>query len=291
MTRYVYLNGAFVPGQDAKISIFDRGLLFADSVYEGLGFMEGQIIDFANHMARLRRSMGEIGMVMPLTEDEIFALLMELVARSGLDRGFLYLQVTRGEAERDYIYPEGLKPNVFAFAQRSDMPYKEGEPLPIRLKSTADQRWSRRDIKTNNLLAQVLAKMVAHRSEADDALMVEPDGHVSEAGSSSFFIVRDRTLFVRPLSNAILHGVTRKTMLEVAGRSGLQLSERRYRIEDVYRADEAFITAATIYLHPVGWVDDIPIGKAEMGPVTKALRAAYLDAVRAGFRKSDKTPA
>ncbi len=281
MERTVYLNGAFVKESEAKLPIFDRGLLFADAVYEGLGVLDGEIIDFPRHMARLRRSLGELAMAEPMSQDAFFAVLMELVARNSVREGFMYLHITRGTADRDYLYSADLVPNVFAFTQPQDHQGADDAPKPLSLHSTPDLRWARRDIKTSNLLGQVLAKTKAHEAGADEALMVAPDGFITEGGATSFFIVKDGTIIARPVSNDILHGITRQSMLAVAEAEKLAIETRKITLEEAYGADEAFLTGASSYVDPVGTVDGKLIGTGEPGPVTLQLRREYIRAARA----------
>lgn len=283
MGRTVYLNGNFVAEADASLPIFDRGLLFADAVYEGLGVLDGQIIDFVHHMARLRRSLGELKIPEPMQQDQFFAVLMDLIDRNGIDEGFLYLQITRGAHDRDYLYPDGLKPNVFAFTQPQHHQRADDPPQPISMQSSPDLRWARRDIKTTNLLGQVLAKQVAREAGADEALLIDREGFVTEGGATSFFIVKGGVLHIRPLTNEILSGITRKTMLRVATEGGLPINEGRFTIEDVFDADEAFQTGASSYVEPIGQVDGRRIGDGQPGGFTLKLREAYLAAVRASF--------
>lgn len=283
MDRAVYLNGTFVAETEAKLPIFDRGLLFADAVYEGLGVLDGQIIDFPRHMARLRRSLSELAIDIPMTQDQIFAVLMELVKRNDLQEGFLYFHITRGSADRDYLYPAGLSPNVFAFTQRQTHQSADDAPKPLSLQSTPDLRWARRDIKTSNLLGQVLAKRAADEAGADEALMIGPDGFITECGATSFFIVTKRTIVARPVSNDILHGITRQSMLAVAEAQGLEIAQQKITLEDAYGADEAFITGASSYVDPIGKIDGRTIGSGAPGPITLALREEYLRTVRSTF--------
>lgn len=281
MERTVYLNGAFVSEADAKLPIFDRGLLFADAVYEGLGILDGQIIDFPRHMARLRRSLGQLAIAEPMTQDAFFAVLMELVARNGVREGFMYLHITRGTADRDYLYAADLVPNIFAFTQPQDHQGADDVPKALSLHSTPDLRWARRDIKTSNLLGQVLAKTAAHEAGADEALMIAPDGFITEGGATSFFIVTDGTIIARPVSNDILHGITRQSMLAVAEAENLAIETRKITLEEAYGADEAFLTGASSYVDPVGTIDGKRIGSGEPGPVTLQLRREYIRAARA----------
>lgn len=282
MNRTVYINGFFKPEHEANVSIFDRGLLFADAVYEGLGILDGEIIDFLRHMRRLRRSLGELSIPEPLGQDEIFEMLMELIRQNAVAEGFLYLHITRGVADRDYLYPADLKPTVFAFTQEShglaDNPAKG-----LSMKSTPDLRWQRRDIKTSNLLGQVLAKRAADEAGTDEALMIGPDGFITEGGATSFFIVKDNAIIARPVTNEILHGITRQSMLAVANEEGLRIEERRITLDEAYEADEAFLTGASSYVEPVLAVDEHKIGDGEPGEVTLKLRKEYLKSVRKSF--------
>ncbi len=282
MGRVVFLNGDFIPEGKAKLSIFDRGLLFADAVYEGFGILDGQIADFAYHMDRLDSSLAKLSIASPMTRDEMLMVLMRLIKENQQREGFLYLHITRGEGDRNYLYDDGYTPNVFAFTQvekfAADVP-----PKPVSLVSVPDIRWARRDIKTTNLLGQVMAKQAAHEAGAFEALMIDADGFITEAGSSSFFFIKDKILYVRPISNEILHGITRKTMLRVAAAHQLRIVETVYSLEQAKQADEAFITAASIYVMPVGRIDDVQINDGQTGAITAKLRSAYLKTARAEF--------
>lgn len=284
MARTVYLNGQFIDEADAKVSIFDRGLLFADAVYEGLGVLDGQIIDFPAHMARLRRSLGELSIAEPMRQDDFFAVLMGLVERNRLREGFIYLHVSRGgTADRDYLFTPDMAATVIAFTQARTTMLADQPPRVMRLRSTADLRWARRDIKTTNLLGQVLAKRAAQQAGADEALLVDRDGFITECGATSFFYVKSGTIVARPVSNDILHGITRQSMLKVAETEGLHIETRRFTLEDAYAADEAFLTGSSIYVLPVGTIDGRRIADGQPGPVTLKLRAEYLRQARSSF--------
>ena len=254
MSRTIYLNGRFMPETEASLPIFDRGTLFADAVYEGIAVLDGHIIDFDVHMARLKRSLGEIAVPVPMTELEVLSVLCELIKTNRITEGFLYLQVTRGTADRDYL-SDNLTPNVFAFTQDGVEQPAATEPKPLRMHSTPDLRWARRDIKSTNLLGQVLAKRAAREAGADEALMIDPEGFVTEGGATSFFAVVDGTILARPLSNDILPGVTRRAMLALAERDGVVIDARRFTLNEALTADEAFITGSTTYVTPIGEID------------------------------------
>jgi len=281
--RIVWLNGDFLPANAAQVSIFDRGLLFSDAVYEGMGILDGRMVDFAVHMARLRRSLGELSIPEPMDEAGFRSALDRLIAENGVAEGFLYLHITRGVADRDYLPPEGMTPTVFAFTQAHPVPLADRPPVPVALTSHPDLRWARRDIKTSNLLGQVLAKQAAAQAGSDEALMIDADGFVTEGGCTSFFIVAGRSIIARPVTNDILNGVTRRTMLAVAEREGYTIEHRRITLTEALAADEAFVTGASSYIEPVARIDGQRIGAGEApGPVTRHLRDEYLQQVRAG---------
>ena len=283
MTRTVYLNGTYCPEDEAKVSIFDRGLLFADGVYEVVGVLDGKLMNFAAHMSRLDRSLGELRLPKPLSTDEILAVLRELVRLNGLDEGLIYMQITRGAADRDFVYGNGLSPTVFLFTQVKPVSENRANETGIALQSVPDIRWARRDIKSVALLAQVLAKQAAKEAGADEALMHQ-DGVVTEGGATSAYIVKDGAVITRPLSNTILPGVTRASLLElIKANPGLQLEERSFTLEEATSADEAFITGASTCVCPVIKIDGQPIGTSQPGPLVKQLQAIYMDKVRAGL--------
>lgn len=281
MTRRVYLNGTICAADEANVSIFDRGLLFADAVYEVVAVVDGKLVDFRAHMRRLGRSFRELRMNAPLSDDEILDLHRTLVRENGLQEGLVYMQITRGTAERDFVYDDGLVPTVFMFTQERPDSMDRACRLGIKLKSQPDLRWARRDIKTVGLLAQVMAKQAAHEAGAYEALMVQ-DGYVTEAGATSAYIVRDGTIITRPLSNDILHGVTRASLLALVAETEIGLEERPFTLEEAYGADEAFITGASTYVCPVVEIDDHPIGDGTPGPVSRRLLTLYLEHARAG---------
>ena len=280
--RIIYLNGVYINECDAKLSVLDRGLLFADAVYEGFGILDGQIVDFIYHIQRLERSLSELSIPMTFSTDEIFHALMSLIEKNNARSGFLYLHVTRGVGERAFHYHDKYVPNIFAFTQGEKF-VTDDPPPTIELLTYPDLRWARRDIKSTNLLAQVMAKQAANQSGAFEALMIDSDGYVTEAGSSSFFFIKDNVLYVRPVSHEILHGITRQTMLRVAEDRGISMVERTYSFDEVLEADEALITASSIYVLPVGKIDGNVIGDGKAGAFTLALREGYLAKARNEF--------
>ena len=277
MSRIVYVNGAYVPEAEAKISVFDRGFLFADAVYEVTTVLGGRLVDFHAHMARLDRSLAELKLPAPVSHDALLAIHREIVARNGLDEGLIYMQVTRGAADRDFLFPpEDTTPSLVLFTQAMALRDKPAARKGIRVASVPDLRWGRRDIKTVQLLYPSMAKTEAVRQGADDAWLVE-DGVVTEGTSNNAHIVTaDGTLITRNLSHAILHGITRAVVLRLAAESGLKIEERPFTLAEAKLAKEAFITSASAFVLPVISIDGTTLGDGKPGPVALRLREIYL---------------
>ena len=281
MKRSVYLNGEFLPPEAAKISIFDRAVNFGDAVYEVAGVLDGKLVDFEHHMQRYRGSLQKLGFASPLDRDQILSAFRRLVELNDLDEGLVYMQVSRGVAERDFVPPAKIEPTVFMFTQPKSDAERAAAETGIRLASTADIRWARRDIKTVNLLGQVLAKQAAHDAGADEALMIDADGCVTECGSMSFFIVAGDKILTRPLQdNAVLPGITRRAVIALCESNDLELDETRYTLADALAADEAFVSAASAYLMPVVAIDGQSIGDGKPGTLTRRMQQIYLDYAR-----------
>lgn len=274
--RTVYVNGEYMAPEDAKISIFDRGFLFADSVYEVMGVLDNRLVDFDAHVARLNRSLGELGIPVPMTYEEIRDVQHELAKRNNIKEGMVYMQVTRGVEERDFVPGPDLTPTVTMFTQGKDLVESKAAKTGLKAWSMPDLRWARRDIKTTALLPQVLAKMGAKNHGAYEAFLVK-DGFVTEAGSSNCYIVKADSIITRPLTNDILAGCTRKAVLALAEEKGLTVEERLFTPEEVYEADEAFITAASTLVCGVVELDGKKIGGGQPGPVTRRLREIYVE--------------
>lgn len=276
MSRTVYLNGAFMPHEQAKVPVMDRGFLFADGVYEGMGVLGGRLIDNDAHLERLERSLREVRIPNPHSREEWTGLEDELVRRNGMMEGFLYIQVTRGVAERDFMFPKDSTPTIMMFTQAKAIVHAPAAETGIAVISVPDLRWKRRDIKSLSLLAQVLAKQAAAEAGAQEAWMVE-DGYVTEGGSSSAFIItKSGSIIVRPLSKAILPGITRKAVLSLAQEAGLTVEERFFTLEEAHEAAEAFNTSASTFVLPVVSIDGRSVGNGKPGTLTRRLRALYL---------------
>ena len=276
MSRIVFLNGSFLPIEEAKVPFMDRGFLFGDGIYEGIGVLDGRLIDNEAHLERLERSLVEVRIPNPYTRAEWTALQEEIVRRNGMTEGFVYFQVTRGVAERDFFFTEKAEPTVAMFTQAKAIANAPAARTGIAVVTVPDQRWARRDIKSINLLAQVLAKQAAKEAGGQEAWMVE-DGYVTEGGSSSAFIVtKAGAIVVRPLSHAILPGITRRSLLQLSKEAGIALEERLFTVEEAYDAAEAFLTSASNFVVPVVSIDGRPVADGKPGPFTKRLRELYL---------------
>ncbi|WP_112320413.1 D-amino-acid transaminase [Oceanibium sediminis] len=276
MSRTVYVNGDYLPEEEAKISVFDRGFLMADGVYEVTSVLKGKLIDFPGHMARLDRSLGELDLTLPVSHDELLAIHRKLVEANNIVEGLIYMQVTRGAADRDFTFPEDATPSLVLFTQSKALIENPAAARGIKVIAVPDQRWARRDIKTVQLLAPSLAKMEAKRAGKDDAWMIE-DGFVTEGTSNNAYIVtRDGRIITRDLSNRILHGITRAAVLACARDAQMQVEERPFTLSEAQDAAEAFITSASGFVMPVVEVDGTTLGDGTPGPVAKRLREIYI---------------
>lgn len=280
MSRIVYVNGDYLPEDDARISVFDRGFLFADAVYEVTSVLDGKLVDFPGHTARLFRSLAALDMAAPADEDALLAIHRELITRNDLTEGLVYLQVTRGAADRDFAYPADAAPSLVLFTQaKPGLADSPAAKTGIRVISVPDERWGRRDIKTVQLLYPSMGKMMAKAEGADDAWMVE-DGAVTEGTSNNAYIVRGNTIITRALGHEILAGITRAAVLRMAEEAQMQVEERSFTIDEAKAADEAFVTSATTFVTPVVEIDGAAIGGGTPGPVAKRLREIYLEESR-----------
>ncbi|MCA3454938.1 MAG: D-amino-acid transaminase [Rhodobacter sp.] len=283
MSRTVYVNGTYLPEEDAKISIFDRGFLMADGVYEVTSVLGGKLIDFAGHCKRLARSLSELDMAAPVTEDELLAIHRELVAVNGVTDGMVYLQITRGApGDRDFVFPDPATtpPTLVLFTQsKPGLAEHPAAATGMKVISIPDIRWGRRDIKTVQLLYPSMGKMMARKAGCDDAWMVE-DGFVTEGTSNNTYIVRGNRIITRHLSSDILQGITRAAVLRLAAEAQMEVEERPFTIEEAKAADEAFFTSASAFVMPVVEIDGAALGNGTPGPVTARLRDIYLDEMR-----------
>ena len=282
MSRTVYVNGTYLPEEEATVSIFDRSFLMADGVYEVTSVLDGKLIDFDGHRARLERSLNELDMQKPEAFDDLLEIHRELVRVNDITDGLIYLQVSRGSAgDRDFVYPgPEVKPTLVLFTQNK--PGLADSPMAktgIKIISIEDQRWGRRDIKTTQLLYPSMGKMMAKAAGCDDAWLVE-DGAVTEGTSNNAYIVKGDTIITRELSTDILHGITRAAVLRFAKEAQMKVVERSFTIDEAKEADEAFVTSASTFVMPVVELDGAQIGTGTPGGVATRLREIYLDESR-----------
>jgi D-alanine transaminase len=282
MSRIVHVNGQYLPEAEAVVSVFDRGFLMADGVYEVTSVLGGRLIDFEGHCVRLSRSLAELQMTNPHTDAEWLDLFRTIVAKNELVDGMVYLQVTRGNpGDRDFAYPgPEVTPTVVMFTQ-SKLGLAENPAAKVGWKviSIPDLRWGRRDIKTVQLLYPSMAKMAAKAAHVDDAWFVE-DGAVTEGTSNNAYIVKGNRIITRHLSEDILHGITRAAVLRLAREAQMMVEERPFTIAEAKAADEAFVTSASAFVMPVVEVDGAKVGKGVPGPVTARMREIYLEEMR-----------
>jgi D-alanine transaminase len=278
MSRIVYLNGEYLPEADAKVSVFDRGFLFADAVYEVTSVLGGKLIAFDGHAVRLQRSVDELGMSYKVNMDELLEIHRQLVTRNDLEEGMIYLQLTRGNpGDRDFAYPpEDTKPTLVLFTQTANLLNNPKINTGMKVITVEDQRWARRDIKTTQLLFPSMAKMMAKAAGVDDAWMCE-DGAITEGSSNNAYIVKDGKIITRHLGNEILHGITRAAVLKFAASAQMEVEERAFTVAEARDADEAFITSASTFVMPVVEVDGETLGDGKPGAVALRLREIYLE--------------
>ena len=282
MTRTVYVNGEYLPEDQASVSIFDRGFLMADGVYEVVSVLNGKLLDFDGHMARLQRSLAALEIANPLAENEYLDAHRTLLDRNAIIDGLVYLQVTRGNpGDRDFAYPpEDTPPTVVMFTQaKPGLADAPAAKTGWKIVSVEDLRWGRRDIKTVQLLYPSMAKMEAKSRGADDAWLTE-DGFVTEGTSNNAYIVKDGVIVTRELSHDILHGITRAAVLRFAAEAQMKIEERSFTIAEAQDADEAFVTSASAFVMPVVEIDGKPVGTGKIGAIATRLREIYLEESR-----------
>lgn len=279
MSRTVFLNGEYLAEEDAKVSIFDRGFLMADGVYEVTSVLDGKLLEFEGHLKRLERSLNELDMGKPKDFDNLLEIHRELVSRNNVEQGGVYLQITRGAADRDFVFPKDAEPTLTLFTQSRPLLDTAAAANGIKVIFADDVRWARRDIKTVQLLYPSMCKMMAKAAGADDAWLVE-DGFVTEGSSNNAYIVKGKQIITRDLSNDILHGITRASVLTYAREAQMEVVERAFSPEEARGADEAFITSASTFVLPVVEIDGSKIGAGTPGDVSKRLREIYIEESR-----------
>ena len=278
MSRIAYVNGRYLPQRAAAVHVEDRGYQFSDGVYEVCEVRGGCMIDQRRHVARLKRSLQELRIEMPMSEAAIAIVMHECIRRNRVHDGIIYLQITRGVAPRDHGFPPpGTRPSVVVTAHGIDVAGNERIAADgVAVITVPDNRWQRVDIKSISLLPNVLAKQAAREKGAKEAWFVDGAGHVTEGSSSNAWIVtRSGKVVTRPADNGILRGITRTVLIGVIRAQGLEFEERPFTVEEAYGAREAFLTSASQIVMPVVRIDDRPVGNGAPGSVATALRAEF----------------
>ena len=281
MSRLSYVNGSYCEHKESFVHIEDRGYQFADGVYEVFGIINKKIVDYDGHINRLFRSLSELRIKSPINKSSYYFHIKRLIKINRIDDGLIYLQITRGVAERDFKFPKKTKPSLIMIAKTIsldsyDNTFKKG----IIVKTTKDLRWKRVDIKTINLLAPVLAKQEADDNNCQEAWLIDEDGFVTEGSSSTAWILKKGVLYTTPLSNSILNGITRQSLIKGLKKYKLRLKEKKFNVNDIKEADEAFITSATQYVMPVVKVDSYKIGNGKVGKYASIFSKAYMEAIK-----------
>jgi D-alanine transaminase len=278
MSRTAYVNGVYAPLRDASVHIEDRGFQFADGVYEVCEVLGGRLVDETRHVARLKRSLSELGIRMPMEEGALRVILRETIRRNRVVNGMVYFQVTRGAAKRDFVFPApDTPPTLVVIARSIDRDKAEaGAASGISVITLPDNRWERVDIKSTGLLPNALARQKAKLAGAKEAWFFDDEGYVTEgAASNAWIVTRENTLLTRPAETGILRGVTRTTLIDLAKRDNLIVTERPFTVAEAKGAREAFVTAATTLIMPVVKIDDTLVNDGKPGALVKKLRAHF----------------
>lgn len=276
-----YINGEYVAASDAKISIFDRGFLFSDGVYEVSLVLGGQLVDNRGHLARLSRSLQKLGIAEPLSSEAIVDIQQQLIDKNQLIDGSIYLQVTRGsDGYRDFSFSDTIQPTVVFIPKVENIHDNPKAETGIRVQSVPEIRWAHRDIKAISLLAAVMAKQTAVTNGFDDVWFIE-DGYITEASAANASIIKDGKIITKAPNQQILNGITRQSVLRLADETGYEFEERDFTLAEAHDADEAFVSSATQLIVGVITIDDVTIGDGKPGAMTRRLRELYLEYAQA----------
>lgn len=275
MSRFAYVNGSYRPLSDAAVHIEDRGYQFGDGVYEVVLVRGGKLYDFDGHMQRLGRSLAEIAIAPPVSDTVLKMIIKRLIRLNGLRNGIVYLQITRGVARRDHKFPKDVTASLVLTTKHLQVATETSGKSAI---TVPDQRWSRRDIKTIQLLPNCLAKQAASERGAFEAIMVMPDGTITEGSSSNLWMVSNtNTVITRPANADILNGITRLALARIGADRQIKIEERAFTVDEALSAKELFVSSATSAAMPIIELDGHKIGNGQPGDITMALRAAYLN--------------
>jgi len=276
MNEIVFLNGKYMPANKAKVSIFDRGYMFGDGVYEVVPVLNYTVLDREPFLERFDRNLRELDLKWPMNKNEFLKMVDMLVEKNDIKEGGVYIQITRGVAPRDFSYPKDTPTTCTAFAFKKAIIDNPQAKNGLKIVTVEDIRWKRRDIKSIALLGQCMAKEDAKRKGAHEGWMVE-DGFVTEGTSSSAYIVKNNVIITRPLSNSILPGIRRKLLIEIAKEHNIKIEERLFTPKEALEADEAFLSSATTFVLPIVEIDNKKIGNGKPGPIFGKMRKMYIE--------------
>tara|TARA_Y100000996_G_scaffold366067_1_gene311155 strand:+ start:63 stop:920 length:858 start_codon:yes stop_codon:yes gene_type:complete len=281
MSRIAFVNGEYLPYEKSKVHIEDRGYQFADGVYEVFAVIENKLADYDAHISRLMRSLSELDMKLPYSKRSIFFHISNIVKQNLISNGLVYLQISRGVASRDFKFPYNTKSSLIIIGKCIPLDqYNDSFNEGIKVSTTRDLRWKRVDIKSLNLLAPVLAKQAAYEKDCQESWLIDDDNFITEGSSSNAWIYRNGTLITRPISNSILNGITRSTLIKGLKKRKIKFKEDKFNLDDVKEASEAFITSATQHVMPVVKINNIKIGNGLPGPKAQDFRAAYMESLK-----------
>ncbi len=282
--KKVVINGKLYPENEAKISIFDRGFLFSDSVYEVSAVLEGKLISNDDHLIRLNNSLKELGFKNSIDTRVIQELQNTLISENKMNEGIVYIQVTRGEEQREFLYNDDIEPNIVIFTQEKNIIDNAKVKIGVKIVTTEDIRWKRRDIKTTLLLPQILAKVYAKQQNAFEAWMIDEEGFITEGASSNAFILKNNEIITREPSSDILRGITRNSILEIAREKlNLKIVQRKFTLDEAIDADECFLTSASTFVIPIIQINKTPISSGIPGEISKKLREEYITFVKSNY--------
>ncbi len=281
MSNISFVNGVYIDQKDAMVNVEDRGYQFADGVYEVFAVIKKKIVDYDGHINRLYRSLNEISLKSPIVKDAYLFHIRNLIRKNKINDGLIYLQISRGVAQRDFKFPENTKPSLVITAKSVSMDsYYSKFNKGIKVKITDDLRWKRVDIKTLNLLPPVLAKQKAVENGCDEAWMIDSDGFITEGSSSNAWILIKDKLITTPATTSILKGITRTSLINALKKKKIKFIEKRFNKNDIKIANEAFITSATQFVMPVVKVDNIKIGNGKVGKYANLFKESYMRAIQ-----------
>lgn len=275
----VYINGVFCLGKEAQVSIYDRGFLMADAVYEVSAVVNGRLIDNEAHLNRLERSLRELDMASPVTREALIELQKQIIEKNNIKHGEVYIQITRGVQPRNFLIDKTIKPTLLLFPLFDDVYTANKHKKAIKVQTFSDLRWQRRDIKTTQLLYQSLLRTLANSNGFDDAWLVDDKGLITEGSANNAWIIKGNNLYTRPANHEILNGITRQTFMRIIKEMGLSYQEKAFTVVEAQKADEAFITSAGNWATPVVKIDDVAIADGKAGKLTCELSERYFSAL------------